>query len=335
MNNTLTAVPSNVVEPSVSNNEVPDPDEDDLDELDGHLLRDDGKKIGQLMVRTDLLDDFSSNKPKDISNSTQNASSPDHHLSAPAAHDFNEQLQAQMAAMMGNDDESSEMQTEIESILRELSSAVNPPPTVADMGKDADPSDTPAATEESFQEAVLRTMQRMQTSGDKADAAASAGDESMDDLTSMLRELQSGDPHGTTGDDELGKVLMTIMDQLTNKDILYEPMKELNDNFPVWITKNGASVHEADLLRYEKQQRLIAEIVERFEQSAYSDNNAKDREFIVERMQEVIQDGGPVQTQTNRATQMQAAGSPPADLVGNMSGTQAALQDMGSSCPQQ
>lgn len=33
--------------------------------------------------------------------------------------------------------------------------------------------------------------------------------------------------------------------------------------------------------------------------------------------------------------QMQAAGSPPADLVGDMSGAQTALQDMDSNCPQQ
>ena len=32
---------------------------------------------------------------------------------------------------------------------------------------------------------------------------------------------------------------------------------------------------------------------------------------------------------------MQAAGSPPADLVGDMSGAQTALQDLDSNCPQQ
>jgi len=62
----------------------------------------------------------------------------------------------------------------------------------------------------------------------------------------------------------------------------------------------------------------VKEIVGRFERKGYSDENEDDREYIVERMQK-----------------MQAAGSPPPDLVGDMSAAQEALGDLEGGCPTQ
>ena len=91
-----------------------------------------------------------------------------------------------------------------------------------------------------------------------------------------------------------------MMSELTHKEILYEPMKELHDKFPEWIarhkndkgdaSKDGkaeAAVSEEDMQRYEQQQRVVAEIVERFERPGYSDDSVENREFVVERMQTV------------------------------------------------
>jgi peroxin-19 len=80
---------------------------------------------------------------------------------------------------------------------------------------------------------------------------------------------------------------MGMMEQLTNREILYEPMKELNDKFPKWMEANSTKVEADDLKRYQEQQVLVKEITERFERKGYSDNNAGDREYIVERMQKV------------------------------------------------
>lgn len=219
---------------------------------------------------------------------------------------------------MGNGDESPEMQDEIKAMLQELGAAVESTP-IQDHQRSGEAQATPSVLpEESFQEAILKTMERMQTSGDKADAAATANQDSDDILARMLKEMQDGDLGSAGGDEEFSKMLMTMMEQLTNKEILYDPMKELNEKFPQWMAKNKIAAKPEDLVRYEKQQELIAEIVGKFEESTYSDLNAKDREYIVERMQ-----------------RMQAAGSPPVDLVGDMSGAQEALQDLNSGCPQQ
>jgi len=71
-------------------------------------------------------------------------------------------------------------------------------------------------------------------------------------------------------------------------------------------------------VRYEEQHTLVTEIIGRFERKGYSDSNASDREYIVERMQK-----------------MQAAGSPPPDLVGDMNAAQEAFGEIDSGCPQQ
>lgn len=205
------------------------------------------------------------------------------------------QLQEQMAALMRNGEESPEMQTEIQAILQELGAAVNPDPTNDQLDVEESQANPSAATDESFQEAIRRTMERMQASGDKANAAAAADQDSNDILAQMLKEMQGDNHDGTAaGEDGFSKMLMTMMEQLTNKDILYDPMKELHEKFPLWMSKNRVDVKADDLIRYEKQQRLVAEIIGKFEESTYSDSNAKDREYIVERMQEVTKSHGVV-----------------------------------------
>ena len=184
------------------------------------------------------------------------------------------------------------MQSQFEDIFKQMSGA-------ADPASDAAPGATPAAegasksttggtpaSAASFQETIRRTMERMQNSGAQATAAAASG--AGDDLMAeMLTQLSSGDLGGEGGEEEFSKMLMGMMEQLTNKDILYEPMKELHDKFPEWLDKNRATTPADDLKRYEEQRALVTEIVAKFEESSYSDSNPADREYIVDRMQKV------------------------------------------------
>lgn len=130
-------------------------------------------------------------------------------------------------------------------------------------------------------------MERMQASGEQATAAATeAGEDDL--LADMLKSLQSGGLDGMNGgEEEFSKMLMGMMEQLTNKDILYEPMKELNEKFPGWMEKNKEKTPAEDLKRYEEQQALVKEIVAKFQEPTYADSNTADREYIVERMQKV------------------------------------------------
>lgn len=185
------------------------------------------------------------------------------------------------------------MQAQFESIFKELGAAASasaeqagpaqPPPPAPSGGS----SSTAANAETSFQETIRRTIERMQASGEQATAAAAA--EGSDDfLAELLKQMQSGAGlDGEGNEEEFSKILMGMMEQLTNKEILYEPMKELHEKFPEWLEKNRDKVSKEDLKRYEEQQTLVKEIVLKFEEATYSDSNTAHREYIVDRMQKV------------------------------------------------
>ena len=158
--------------------------------------------------------------------------------------------------------------------------AAPPPPPQASS------SNTKKPAEASFQDTIRKTMERMQNSGETASAAASGTGSEEDMLAQMLREMESGN-FGGGNEEDLNKMLMGMMEQLTNKEILYDPMKELHDKFPAWLRDNKDSCTKEDLARYEEQKTVVDEIVARFERKGYTDENVQDREYIVERMQKV------------------------------------------------
>ena len=143
-----------------------------------------------------------------------------------------------------------------------------------------------AGGDATFQETIRKTMERMQASGDQATAAATTSSEE-DFMSELLKQMGSGDFNAEGGEEDFSKMLMGMMEQLTNKEILYEPMKELHDKFPEWLEKNKDKTSAEDMTRYQEQKVLVDEIVAKFEESTYSDSNQADREYIVDRMQKV------------------------------------------------
>ncbi|RKL30660.1 hypothetical protein BFJ72_g11429 [Fusarium proliferatum] len=291
--------------------EVPDPDEDDLDDLDDMLEEFSTVKLDQPKPLGAAAASSKPEAPKGAASGKQpeveDAFSED---------EFARQLQAGMADLLGELEQSPDMQAQFEDIFKHIAAAEGagdapPPSTSKGPSSQAQPEDA------SFQDTIKRTMERMQASGDQATAAAASG--SADDFMSeMLKQLSSGDLGDLGGDgseEEFSKMLMGMMEQLTNKEILYEPMKELDEKFPEWLIKNRDSTPKDDLKRYEEQQSIVREIVAKFEEKTYSDSNAADREFIVDKMQK-----------------MQAAGSPPSDLVGDMQSAQDALNPGDEAC---
>lgn len=257
----------------------------------------------------------------------------------PPEEDLAKDLQASMSNLINELDQNPDMQKEFEKMMQELIAAGVTSPEQQQVGDNFTKANETAApsgagtsaaaptsssskktgtTEDKFQDTIRKTMERMQASGDAATAASTSkqakGEEAL--LEQMMATLLEGS--GGDGDGDFNSMLMSMMAQLTHKDILYEPMKELNDKFPGWIEKNGSLTSKEDMARYEKQHKLVGEIVTRFEKSSYSDDNSADRDYIVERMQE-----------------MQSAGSPPEDLVGDMAAAQEALGDLDAGCPTQ
>lgn len=160
------------------------------------------------------------------------------------------------------------------------------PPGAAGASHQSAKSAAPSAAEESFQDTIKKTMEKIQASGEQATAAAKE-DDTDDILAELMKQMQSSGLDGEGGEEDFSKMLLGMMEQLTNKDILYEPMKELHDKYPAWMEKNKITISKEDLKRYEEQQKVVAEIVKKFEEPTYTDASPTDREYIVERMQSV------------------------------------------------
>lgn len=244
-----------------------------------------------LMIEIDLLDEFSAAEPSvkqndipslELDQSRNRDADPT--LSDVSSVEFSKQLQEQMAALMGNVEESPEMRREIQAMIEEFAlpgegEEMHPPPK-------ANSATSSSNLGKSFQTTIQETMERMQASKEHATTATiSEGPDEI--LAQMLKEMQTSSSEGAESEEDFSKMLMGMMEQLTNKDILMEPMKELHDMFPAWMAKNKSKVKQDDLNRYEIQERLVGEIVGRFNDKGYSDSNPHDREFIVERMQQV------------------------------------------------
>jgi len=172
-------------------------------------------------------------------------------------------------------------------------------------GRDVKATTTAAvATNTTFEDTIRRTMERMSTSDATATSAATQSANSEEDmLAQLLKAMETEGGGGADGEDgELSKMFLGMMEQLTNKDMLYEPMKELDEKFPEWLAKKEqeGKLPAEDMTRYRNQRAIVREIVGKFEERGYSDGDPRCREFIWERMQ-----------------RMQNEGSPPEDLIAN------------------
>ena len=110
-------------------------------------------------------------------------------------------------------------------------------------------------------------------------------DPDMESLEAMLKELGMGDGEGN--DEQIATMLETMMGQLMTKEILYDPLKELNDKYPGYLANPPEPLSAEDKTRYEAQLVAVAKVVKVFEDPKYDDNNALEMKKVVDLMSEV------------------------------------------------
>jgi peroxin-19 len=163
--------------------------------------------------------------------------------------------------------------------------------------------------ENKFQETIVNALKRSQESDKSArDHASNAASRDLNQLVEMLAELgdlgdlgdlKNAGLDGGSGGDGIPSMLEGLMSQLMSKEVLYEPLKEINDKFPDYLSKNASQLTDEQKTRYEKQKALASRIVELFEKPNYSESDMKMKAEILDLM-----------------NQMQALGSPPSEIMG-------------------
>ena len=156
------------------------------------------------------------------------------------------------------------------------------------------PEPPASSSKATFEDTIRKTIERMEDSSAKATSDVQEKSEE-DMLADMLKALEGG---GNEGD--LSKMFLGMMEQLTSKDLLYEPMLELHQKFPDWLSQNKSKIKQEDYARYARQKEIVKDIVGKFEEEGYSDDDPKCREYVWEKMQK-----------------MQEQGAPPEDLIQN------------------
>jgi len=148
--------------------------------------------------------------------------------------------------------------------------------------------------DDDFQASIRKAMEKLKESDSALHADSASG--AADPLESLLSKFGDG---GEGTEEELQGILESMMTQLMSKEVLYEPLKELNDKFPKYLSDNAATLSEEDKKRYESQQRIVTEIVAVFEDPTYSPDSQEKGVKVVTLM-----------------NAMQTYGSPPAEIMG-------------------
>ncbi|EGN94538.1 hypothetical protein SERLA73DRAFT_188497 [Serpula lacrymans var. lacrymans S7.3] len=152
-----------------------------------------------------------------------------------------------------------------------------------------------------YQARIRATMNKLKES--ESTLNQSQNQASSDPLEALLAQLGQGGleglGEGEGGEEQLQGMLETMMGQLMSKDVLYEPLKELSDKFPAYLTKNAATLSASDKSRYEAQVSCIERLLVIFDAPGYKDDNKEKKEEVLHAMSE-----------------LQSHGSPPEDLMG-------------------
>ncbi|KAF9513836.1 hypothetical protein BS47DRAFT_1317306 [Hydnum rufescens UP504] len=232
--------------------------------------------------------------------------------------DFAEQLAAGMEALMrdlgkpSSSGEDSEAQASWEKILiagmEEASRGgvdlFGAPDSTAPGKAPAGPArvEDPPPNVDGFQKKILEAMQKLKTSEDNLQSDSS---NPSDPLAKLLADLDLGaldDADGQGANEgDFQTMVEGMMTQLMSKDILYDPLKELQEKFPAYLSKNEAVLSAEDKTRYTNQLSKVHEIVAVFERRDYKDDDPAQSTKILGLMNE-----------------MQSLGSPPEEIMGEL-----------------
>lgn len=200
-------------------------------------------------------------------------------------------------------EEPEEFKTRIEDLIKDLN--IEDPETKAQFetlvhqfeAENKDVMEKP----QNFDTVMKDTMERLKKLGETIDEQLKndpSGGNPEDLLTQLLSGL--GGAGGAGGEDfDMSKLLVDMLEQLSSKEVLYEPIKDLNTKFPQFLEEKKGLLPADEHANYTKQYELTNDILAVFEAPDYDDNDKTKRDGV-NTLLELLQE----------------LGQPPSELVG-------------------
>ncbi|ESW97863.1 hypothetical protein KL918_003247 [Ogataea parapolymorpha] len=150
-----------------------------------------------------------------------------------------------------------------------------------DIGKQNSGSSSPQpATKNNFQDVISETINRLKESGEQVDKSIKEEDGNDELITSLLKSLDLNlDLKGLDGQnggvEDVGNLLVEMLEKLSSKNVLYEPLNDLYQKFPAWL-ENPENQQDENYSKYQQQYAVIKEIISTFDLPDHEDKKNKD-----------------------------------------------------------
>ena len=123
-----------------------------------------------------------------------------------------------------------------------------------------------------FKSVVSKTLERLKENGSKVDSNLAQEEKQRgpdDILTQLLNQLVEGADDADAGEGGVDNAILNILNQMSSKEVLYQPMKDMHIEFTKWMDDNQ-NQDNPSMERYTKQYDLVGQIVAVFERDTYT-----------------------------------------------------------------
>eukprot|EP00531_Pseudo-nitzschia_arenysensis_P018765 CAMPEP_0116132460 /NCGR_PEP_ID=MMETSP0329-20121206/9559_1 /TAXON_ID=697910 /ORGANISM="Pseudo-nitzschia arenysensis, Strain B593" /LENGTH=335 /DNA_ID=CAMNT_0003626975 /DNA_START=79 /DNA_END=1086 /DNA_ORIENTATION=+ len=130
----------------------------------------------------------------------------------------------------------------------------------------------------------------MSAGGDDSSADGMPSMDEIPDLDNLFAGLGSGEASGGSGEAFNTEDFMEgMMEQLLSKELMYEPMKQVTEKFPAWLSSKKDELAPEEWEKRKKQYDCFRRLVQAYE----DEEEAKQTPKLLEIMQEVQEYGQP------------------------------------------
>ncbi|BAO41911.1 peroxisomal membrane protein import receptor PEX19 [Kluyveromyces marxianus] len=147
-----------------------------------------------------------------------------------------------------------------------------------------------------FKSIISNTLDRLKESSTKVDETLEEEKKSQnsDDILSQLLDqlVANGDSLDGSGEEGMDNAILKMLSQMSSKEVLYQPMKQMQVEFTEWLKVNEVNPdpeHSDKIDDYRKQYLLINKIIGIYESSDYT--NEKYHSEIADLLDELEQLG--------------------------------------------